>query len=445
MKLVSKVVKKIEDERGEQRAENDLSPKPVKRKKTFLLLLFIGVFFLLIGEGYLLWSSKNKTTEPSLNKPRKSLSSRSKEIKNNKTLASGADSSSVIPQKDSTAQVLAREKADSVKVLSLGLENEVKSKKEIEVKKEKPSVQPSLAETTPKRDTSVQLSSVDKEKPKEVQKIIDIPKTETEDKKEQLVEKKNLKRMEQSFAAKNPEAEPKDADAQKGLSQNESSSAEKLILSTPLTKKDSKSSKTFSEAGKNQLVNNYFEFGLKSQKSGNLKEAEECYLKALELNPNFHPARLNLSSIYLEKSKIAEAEKELNILLSKTPEETKVLYNMALLCYRKKEYKNAEEYLGRLLVPEPANSKAYLLKGKILENQNELDQAIKAYSRAYQIDSSDPQAIYSLGRAKDLRGEKKEALGYYSLFLKNYSEGDSDLKRSVRERVSFLNSGGGND
>ncbi len=439
MKLISRVVKKVEDEKGEKRTEGDLSPKPVKRKKTFLLLLFIGVFFLVIGEGYLLWSSKNKTPELSLSKPRKSLSSRTKEIKS-KNLASGIDSSPVVPQRDSIAQVLAGEKVDSVKLLSLSSANEVKSVKKAEVKKEKPS-----AETSPKKDTSIQLATVDKEKPKEVQKIIDIPKTETEDKKEQPVEKKTLQKNEGSFSTKNPEAELKDTDTQKGLSQQKSSTAEKIILSTPLTKEESKSSKTYSEADKNRLVNNYFEFGLKSQKSGNLKEAEECYLKALELNPDFHPARLNLSSIYLEKGKMAEAEKELNLLLSKTPEETKVLYNMALLCYRKKEYKNAEEYLDKLLIPEPANSKAYLLKGKILESRNELDLAIKAYFKAYQIDSSDPQTIYSLGRAKDLRGEKKEALSYYSLFLKNYSEGNSDLKRSVRERVSFLNSGGEND
>ena len=444
MKLISRVVKKIEDEKGEQKTESDLSSKPVKRKRTFLLLLFIGVFFLVIGEGYLLWSSKNKTPEPSLNKPRKSLSSRSKEIKS-KTLASGSDSSSVVPQKDSTAQVFAGEKVDSVKQLSLSSVNEVKSKKEVEVKKEKTLAQASSVETIPKRDTSIQLSSVDKKNPEEIQKIIDIPKTETKDKKEQPVEKKPLQEKELPASTKNPEAESMDSDTQKSLSQIKSSAAKKLVLSAPLSKGDSKSRKTSSDVEKKQLVNNYFEFGLKSQRSGKLREAEECYLKAMELDPDFHPARLNLASIYLEKGKMAEAEKELNYLLSQTPEETKVLYNMALLCYRKSEYKNAEEYLDRLLIPEPANSKAYLLKGKILESQNELDQAIKAYSKAYQIDSNDPQTIYSLGRAKDLRGEKKEALSYYSLFLKNYPEGDSDLKRSVRERVNFLNSGGEND
>jgi tetratricopeptide (TPR) repeat protein len=350
-----------------------------------------------------------------------------------------------VPQKDSTAQVFAGEKVDSVKQLSLSSVNEVKSKKEVEVKKEKTLAQASSVETIPKRDTSIQLSSVDKKNPEEIQKIIDIPKTETKDKKEQPVEKKPLQEKELPASTKNPEAESMDSDTQKSLSQIKSSAAKKLVLSAPLSKGDSKSRKTSSDVEKKQLVNNYFEFGLKSQRSGKLREAEECYLKAMELDPDFHPARLNLASIYLEKGKMAEAEKELNYLLSQTPEETKVLYNMALLCYRKSEYKNAEEYLDRLLIPEPANSKAYLLKGKILESQNELDQAIKAYSKAYQIDSNDPQTIYSLGRAKDLRGEKKEALSYYSLFLKNYPEGDSDLKRSVRERVNFLNSGGEND
>jgi tetratricopeptide (TPR) repeat protein len=444
MKLISRVVKKVEDGKREEKTESDLSSKPVKRKKTFLLLLFIGVFFLVIGEGYLLWSSKNKTLEPSPNKPRKSLSLRTKEIKN-KASAPGTDSSSVVPQEDSTAQVFAGEKVDSVKVVELDSDRKLKTKKETGVNKVKILAQSSPSKITPEKDIPLQLPSLEKESSKEIPKSADISTTEPEDKKEQPVEKKTLQKMEQSFSAKNPEPKTKDTDAQKSLSQVKSSAAEKLVLSTPLPKEDSKSRKNSSDIEKNQLVNNYFEFGLKSQRSGDSREAEECYLKALELDPDFHPARLNLSSIYLEKGKIAEAEKELNRLLSQTPEETKVLYNMALLCYRKKEYKNAEEYLNRLLVPEPANSKTYLLKGKILESQNELDQAIKAYSKAYQIDTSDPRAIYSLGRAKDLRGEKKEALSYYSLFLKNYSGGDPDLKRGVRERINFLNSGGKDD
>ena len=80
--------------------------------------------------------------------------------------------------------------------------------------------------------------------------------------------------------------------------------------------------------------------------------------------------------------------------------------------------------------------------GRSLEAQGKLDEAIKAYGKAYQIDPADPSTLYSLARANDLAGQKKEAVTYYQLFLKNSGEKDSDLKRSVRERVAFLSSEG---
>jgi tetratricopeptide (TPR) repeat protein len=444
MKLISKVVKKVEGDKREKKTESNLSPKPLKRKRTLFLLLFIGVFTLVIGEGYLLWSNKNKITEPSVNKPKKSLSLRLKESKS-KTLATSSDVSSITPEKDSAAQILSGERIDSIKLASLTPVEKIEDKDEVEVKKKKPLSQTSSTETLSKADSPLLLSTTEKENSKEIPKLPDIPKTKAEDKKEQSTEKKPSQKKEISASTKILKSESTDLDAQKSLSELKPSSTDKLILSTPLSKEDSKSQKPSSVIEKNQMANNYFEFGLKSQRSGNLREAEDCYLKALELDSDFHPARLNLSSIYLEKGRMAEAEKELNRLLSKKSAETKVLYNMALLCYRKKEYKNAEEYLDKLLISEPDNSKAYLLRGKISENQNELRDAIIAYSKAYQIDPNDPQILYSLGRANDLRGEKKEALNYYSLFLKTYSEGNSDLKRSVKERVNFLYSGGKND
>lgn len=447
MKLISKVVKKVEGEKREQKKESNLSSKPVKRKRALFLLLFIGVFALVMGEGYLLWSNKNKTTGPSVNTPKKSLSLRLKENKS-KTIATDPDVSSITPEKDSTTQTLSGERIDSIKLASLTPVEKIENKNEIEVdKKKKPLAQTSSIKTTPRKDSVVQLATVEKESSEEISQSPPIQKIKTEQKANPLMKKEFSQEAKIASSGKANESKSliSEDTVEKGLAEVKSSDKEKLVLSAPLHKEDSKFLIPQSITEKKQLANNYFEFGLKSQRSGNLREAEDCYLKAMELDPDYHPARLNLSSLYLEKGRMAEAEKELNYLLSKAPEEAKALYNMALLCYRKKELVKAEKYLDRLLLSEPDNSKAYLLKGKIYEGQKELIQAIKVYFKAYQIDSNDPQILYSLGRAKDLCGEKKEALNYYALFLKSYSERDSDLKRSVRDRLIFLNSGGRND
>jgi tetratricopeptide (TPR) repeat protein len=151
---------------------------------------------------------------------------------------------------------------------------------------------------------------------------------------------------------------------------------------------------------------------------------------------------LNLSTIYLERGKLTEAEKELTSLLNQNQEDTKTIYNFGLLYFRKKEFQKTIEYAQKLSNLDPDSPKAYLLMGRSFEAQNNLDEAIKAYSRALLIDPVDPPTLYSLARAKDLTGQKKEAINYYQLFLKNSGDKDSNLKRSVRERVAFLSSEG---
>jgi tetratricopeptide (TPR) repeat protein len=113
-----------------------------------------------------------------------------------------------------------------------------------------------------------------------------------------------------------------------------------------------------------------------------------------------------------------------------------------LLYFKKKEFQKAIEYAQKLSNLAPDSPKAYLIMGKSLEAQGKLDEAIKAYGKAYQIDPADPSTLYSLARANDLAGQKKEAVTYYQLFLKNSGKKDSDLKRIVRERVAFLSSEG---
>jgi tetratricopeptide (TPR) repeat protein len=221
------------------------------------------------------------------------------------------------------------------------------------------------------------------------------------------------------------------------------SKPDKLVLAAPSSEMNSKIENKVSVQDNSQLVKNYFDFGLSSQRSGELKEAEECYLKALALDSSFYPARLNLSTVYLEEGKMFEAENELNNLINKRPGDPKVLYNTAFLYQRKNEFEKADEFLNRLFIADPQNSNAYLLKGKNLEVQNKISEAIKNYIEAYQINPNDPKILYSLGRAKDLAGEKNEALTYYQLFLKNSSDKNTELIRSVNQRVNFLKSTGG--
>ncbi|MDH4223772.1 MAG: tetratricopeptide repeat protein [candidate division Zixibacteria bacterium] len=442
MKLISKVIKRVEGEKKVQGLENNISFKPKKKKGIAYVLLFTGIFSLIGGGGYYLWSNVLNDSYSPIPKPRRNLSERLKEARGKPPIIN-LDTTTT-PKEDSSSMSLAGKSLDSLCISNPGYMDKVQVEKE-KSKKEKISAQSSFVRTISKEDSTVLLPSQKKEDKLKNSKLSSFPEDIGEEKVKPSIEKQNLQKIDKSYQTEKSVAKSPVLNNAKNLPGIKSSEREKLVLNTPLSEENSKSPNQLSLTEKKQLVNNYFDFGLKSQNSGKLKEAEECYLKAIELNPNFYPARLNLSSIYLEENRIAEAEKELNYLLNQKKEEPKILYNLALVSYIKEEYKNAEEYLNGLLLVNPDNSKAYLLSGKIFESQKEYNEAIKAYLKAYQINPGDPQIIYSLGRVKDLCGEKREALTYYSLFLKNSIKESSELRQSVRDRVIFLSSGGKDD
>lgn len=433
MNLASEVIKKVEGERRIEKPENSIPPEPEKKKSRLSLFLFLGIFFVLASAGFFLWNFKFNNPAPASTRPKVNLSQRIKKSVN-KPL-SQTPVQTVTPG-DSAVKVLAEQKADSVKNPVPTSAQGIKPEKKVETQAEKLLVQPSSVQRSSQKETAIQPSTEDKTNSKKILNEAPTQNAQPEKKSETQTDKK-LSSPKILSDKKTPALK-----TEKKLAEEKTTLPDKLVLSTPSTRTDSRPIAPFSAEENSQLAKNYFDFGIESHKKGDLQEAEECYLKALALKADFYPARLNLSTVYLERGKLAEAEKELTSLLSQNQEDVKTIYNFGLLYFKKKDFQKTVEYAQKLSNLDPDSPKAYLLMGKSLEAQGKLDEAIKAYAKAYQINPADPSTLYSLARANDLAGQKKEAITYYQLFLKNSGEKDSDLKRSVRERVAFLSSEG---
>lgn len=433
MNLASEVIKKVEGEKRIESPENSIPPEPQRKKRRLGLILFLGIFFVLASAGFFLWNFKFKNSIPAPTKPKANLSQRIKKSIN-KPLSQ--TSVQTVTPGDSTVKVSGEQKADSIKNAVPTSAQKIKPEKKVETQAEKLLVQSSTTQRTSQKETGIPPSTEDKTNSKKILNEAPTQNAQPEKKSEPQTDKKPSSPKILSNK-KTPALK-----TEKKLAEEKPTLPDKLILSTPSTRTDSKPIAPSSAEENSQLAKNYFDFGVESHKKGNLQDAEECYLKALALNADFYPARLNLSTVYLERGKLAEAEKELTSLLSQNQEDIKTIYNFGLLYFKKKDFQKTVEYAQKLSNLAPDSPKAYLLIGKSFEAQGKLDEAIKAYGKAYQIDPADPSTLYSLARTNDLAGDKKEALNYYQLFLKNSGEKDSDLKRSVRERVAFLSSEG---
>lgn len=433
MNLASEVIKKVEGEKRIESPENSIPPEPQRKKRRLGLILFLGIFFVLASAGFFLWNFKFKNSIPAPTRPKANLSQR---IKKSINQPLSQTSVQTVTPGDSTVKVSVEQRADSVKNAVPTAAQEIKPEKKVETQAEKLLVQSSTTQRTSQKETGIPPSTEDKTNSKKIFNESPTQNAQPEKKSEPQTDKKpsspKILSNKKTSALK----------TEKKLAEEKPTLPDKLILSTPSTRTNSKPIAPSSAEENSQLAKNYFDFGVESHKKGNLQDAEECYLKALALNADFYPARLNLSTVYLERGKLTESEKELTSLLSQNQEDIKTIYNFGLLYFKKKDFQKTVEYAQKLSNLDPDSPKAYLLIGKSFEAQGKLDEAIKAYGKAYQIDPVDPSSLYSLARVNDLAGNKKEAVTYYQLFLKNSGEKDSDLKRSVRERVAFLSSEG---
>lgn len=121
-------------------------------------------------------------------------------------------------------------------------------------------------------------------------------------------------------------------------------------------------------------------FGVELLKQDRLAEAAEEFRRAVELEPDYAPTRLNLAYIYDRQGRIEEAITE----------------------YRK------------AITLEPTNLLAHNNLGVLYDKQSRYEEAMGEFQEALKIDPSDATALKNLENAKRNRGivqEREERLG----------------------------------
>ncbi|ODM93972.1 hypothetical protein Ocin01_12713 [Orchesella cincta] len=128
------------------------------------------------------------------------------------------------------------------------------------------------------------------------------------------------------------------------------------------------------------LANLYCDMGNAYKAKDLMAEAEQCYMKALELCSE-HPHTLN---------------------------------NMGSLRQQQGFLKDAEEWYRKSLIAKPDFTTALLNLSSILHNSGQLDSALKLLNDALNIDPNFADAYYSVGNVLREKNEINEAIGYYT-------------------------------
>ncbi|WP_027184620.1 tetratricopeptide repeat protein [Desulfovibrio inopinatus] len=112
--------------------------------------------------------------------------------------------------------------------------------------------------------------------------------------------------------------------------------------------------------------------------------ASREYLKAIEIDSMFYPAKVNLAMLYNRQGRNQEAEKLLREVLQQHPEMYEVSYSLGLLLAEMQHYQDAAFYLGKAGAGMHY-ARAYYNQGQVLLMLNEPEQAEQAFQNALSL------------------------------------------------------------
>lgn len=135
-----------------------------------------------------------------------------------------------------------------------------------------------------------------------------------------------------------------------------------------------------------------------------LKAAEESFIKAIELKPNYALAIYNLGVVYERGGRVKDAIRQLEMTKGTNPLDANIAFQLGLLYYRdnQKERSLGEMRRAVTIFPDFSNARWYL--ALLYEERNDLESAL---GELYKIEESNPDNKILASKISDLeRGRR---------------------------------------
>ncbi len=131
-----------------------------------------------------------------------------------------------------------------------------------------------------------------------------------------------------------------------------------------------------------------YEEGIKADSEARFDKAITHYKKALEIAPNFYPARNNLGSDYLAMGDSAAAYEQFHRVISENQADATSYFNLANLFLLTQRYAEASTSLQEGFRRQPNSAFGRFVEGALYSRTNKPREAERALQSALQLDSS---------------------------------------------------------
>ncbi|MBX9883960.1 MAG: sulfotransferase [Novosphingobium sp.] len=136
---------------------------------------------------------------------------------------------------------------------------------------------------------------------------------------------------------------------------------------------------------------------------GRYQDAENLLRRAIELAPDFTPARANLALVLYRTERVTEALEELAQVTAEDPDNLGNANLQAAAYGRVGEFDEALALYARVLAEAPNQPKVWMSYGHLLKTVGRLDEGVAAYRRALAIQPGLGEVWWSLANLKTVR------------------------------------------
>jgi len=138
-----------------------------------------------------------------------------------------------------------------------------------------------------------------------------------------------------------------------------------------------------------------YNLGNLAANQGDALMARAHYEKAIGIDDQFYPAKVNLAMLYNHQGKNREAERLLREVVEQHPDLYETTYSLGLLLAEMHQYEDAEHYLGR--AAQGMNyARAYYNHGQILAFLKQTDRSEQAFLHALSLEPENQEFFFAL-------------------------------------------------
>ncbi len=129
-------------------------------------------------------------------------------------------------------------------------------------------------------------------------------------------------------------------------------------------------------------------------------DAQNHFERAVQVQPDFVPARFNLARLLMQKGRIAESLLQLQHTIRIDPNHVGALNMLGMALGRQQKFAEARSYLERAVRLDPNHAEARSNLGAAYAGLGLLPEAVAQFEAALRIDPQDPGALENLKRVK---------------------------------------------